>query len=1150
MRVLKTSMSIVALASVLGGVSSAVFAQTNSTTVVTVPVGENTELSNDAGLAADGLFISIDGDPVGAAAPRTDDTTRKTDIALQKADIQVRFDGLTITPRLDVTLSEDQDVFEQGDVLTFNSATNYPAFIDRGELRLIDLDAIGGPKTVLATALAPNTATRVTLPAGNLVAVYRVYDASGRFDETRPLSLRRLDTSDIEQGFDATQKRNIQINGGAVTVSGTNVGQGADVEIMGVDVTPDPSGRFVIQRILPPGDHGIDVRISGGRAQPVDLTRDITIPRSEAFYLAVVDVTYGKRVDELSGIDDTYTTGRVSGYWNGRTANGYKIVASVDTGEGDLKDIFRDLAEKDPRNLLLRVNPNDLYPTYGDDSTLEDTTPTAGKFYLHVEKNGSYGTWGTVQADISGGAYLRNERTLYGAEINLQTQAVTANGDARARFQLYAAQPENLPGRDVFRGTGGAVYFLQRQDISVGSETLTVEVRDANTGLIVERTALEYGRDYAINYIQGLITLSEPLSGTTGGGTVISSATGDYIVNLVAQYEFTPTATDVDGFTYGGRAEAWLTDGLRFGITGQVENTDVADQESYGVDVLYRVSDGTFVELDYAKSQGQGFTSSYSTDGGFVIDETAQANGTGEAFRLNAKADFADLGLNAQGSVGGYFERRTEGFSTLDYQTLAATGDEDFWGIYIRGDVTDRLSYRLQYDDYSNAAGEFNRTGAAEIGVALSDVVTLDLGIEHTDQDTGQRTDIGARLTYAPNEDAEVYVFGQAAVDTTGLGDDDRFGVGGTYAFASGWNVTGEISDGTAGLGAKAVLGYSDDNGTSSYFGYELTPEREFTGVTLAGQDRGRFIVGGTRKVNDRLSYYGEHTYDMFGAHRSLSSAYGAAYSPDEFLTYTGALEIGRVSDDVNGDFDRQALSFGVRYQDDEQLSAQGRLEYRRDRGVLTGTVKDADTLLLTGSARYKISDQARLVFNLSASKTESDESSILDGELVDLTFGYAYRPVRDDKLNVLLKYRFLRDMYGQQIDGTDTPGARQESHVFSVDADYDVNENWTVGGKLGFRLSESAPDSTTAFSENNAYLAVINARYHLVHKWDLLFEGRALGLEQAQTTEIGALAAAYRHLGNNVKVGVGYNFGTFSDDLTDLSYDDKGAFINFVAKF
>jgi len=40
-----------------------------------------------------------------------------------------------------------------------------------------------------------------------------------------------------------------------------------------------------------------------------------------------------------------------------------------------------------------------------------------------------------------------------------------------------------------------------------------------------------------------------------------------------------------------------------------------------------------------------------------------------------------------------------------------------------------------------------------------------------------------------------------------------------------------------------------------------------------------------------------------------------------------------------------------------------------------------------------------------------------------------------------------------------------------------------------------------------------------------------------------------YRHIGNHVKFGVGYNFSRFSDDLTDLSYDHQGLFINIIGK-
>lgn len=49
---------------------------------------------------------------------------------------------------------------------------------------------------------------------------------------------------------------------------------------------------------------------------------------------------------------------------------------------------------------------------------------------------------------------------------------------------------------------------------------------------------------------------------------------------------------------------------------------------------------------------------------------------------------------------------------------------------------------------------------------------------------------------------------------------------------------------------------------------------------------------------------------------------------------------------------------------------------------------------------------------------------------------------------------------------------------------------------------------------------------------------------------DIGALAALYRNMGNNLRLGIGYNFGRFSDDLSDLTYDDQGVFLNMIAKY
>ena len=55
--------------------------------------------------------------------------------------------------------------------------------------------------------------------------------------------------------------------------------------------------------------------------------------------------------------------------------------------------------------------------------------------------------------------------------------------------------------------------------------------------------------------------------------------------------------------------------------------------------------------------------------------------------------------------------------------------------------------------------------------------------------------------------------------------------------------------------------------------------------------------------------------------------------------------------------------------------------------------------------------------------------------------------------------------------------------------------------------------------------------------------------LEMADLTDkrSGALVVVSRYLNPHFKVGVGYNFTDFSDDLTDLSFDHRGTFLNLT---
>ncbi|KIT14311.1 hypothetical protein [Jannaschia aquimarina] len=1141
----------------LGGALPAGCETPDAGDVVSMPTGVNTEpeaaqpaLSNSGG-----FVLSLDGDPVDAD-PTVEDRIRRTDIALAQAEVQVTFDGLEPEPTLDLEIAGEARAYRPGDRVELLSQTNYPAFIERAEMRIFDRGATGGPRLLAVVPVAPNGRVAVTLPDGrDLVAVHRVYDKRGRYDETGPLPLGYPDdrglVADIEEVSDFTARRGIPIRGGMVTVRAKNAAPGAKLYTLGTEVPASPDGTMVIRRILPAGEYAVGVEVKGGATPVVESYHDVEIPGAEWFYVVVGDVTVGRYEDGRTGDSETRSDGRLQVYVDGETEGGIGVTASLDTGEFELDEILDRLEDKDVEGILDRIEQGLGYPTYGDDSTIEDNTPTSGRFYLRVEREGSYALWGDYQARLTGNAFLRNERTLYGAQVHYESQATTARGDNRVTVDAYAAQPDQLVGRDVFRGTGGSVYFLSAQDIAVGTETLTVELRDAATGRVVARETLVQGQDYDINYVQGVVTLRRPLSGSVSPNLIQTNPGGDQNINLVAQYEFTPATGDVDSYSIGGRVEAWVTDDVRLGFTIQNEDTGTADQDAVGIDLRWEFGANSFAQLDYAETDGPGFGTSFSLDGGLSLDGEDPVDGDGRAIRFETQMDLADLGLRQSGIVGAYYEHREEGFSTLDYQVDAATGDETIYGVFGRIEANERLSYAFYFDRYENDEDVDRTEIGAEVAFALTDRLDLALAVEHLEEDSpdedGNRTTVGGRLSYAVAEGTEIYGFGQFTADSDGLDDFDRYGVGVDHDFRNGWEVEAEVSGGDGGTGARLLANYAREDNSSYYFGYELDPGRRVD-PDLTGEDGGRFVMGGRQQINDDLILFAENSYDLFGERVEHLETYGAEYRASRFLTFTGSIEGGEVNDGVDGDFDRQAYSLGVRYQT-ERLTARARIEYRDD-DTERDDLGDTEFIFFAADARWQINDESRLLFRLAHADSDSDGESVASGDYTDLSLGYAYRPIENERLNVLARYRYLRDFIGQEVDGSENDGPIQESHIFSVEGSYDLSPVWTLGGKLGGRLGKSAAGEGEPLADNDAYLAVVNVRGHIVHNWDFLVEGRYLDAVDAETSRSGVLAAAYRHFGNNLKVGAGYNFSTFSDDLSDLTYDDKGLFLNVIAKF
>src|SRR5690625_3902183 len=989
----------------------------------------------------------------------------------------------------------------------------------------------------------------------------RVTDAGGRRDETRALPLARsasVTEPDLTgpvtaaaEGDDMTARRGIPVKGGAITISG-HAGD-APVRIMGEQVATDPSGRFVVQRILPPGTHAVGITIGDKRME-----RQVTIEKSEWFATGIADITVHRN-------DGDYTkTGRIAGFAQGTLANGMRVTASVDTREEELRDLFRNFGRKFPDQTLREMESQDVFNTFGDDSVMTELAPSSGRFFLRLEKDHSHIQWGDFKPRESTGMTIRSDRALYGASGEYRSLDVTDVGESRLRVSGFAAQADSMMQRDVLRATGGSAYFLSRQDILVDSETVIVEVRSRTTGLVVESRRLTEGADYRINHVQGLVILNAPLSSSaTGEGLVTSNPLGDNDVNLVVQYEYVPTTGSVDGYTAGGRGEYWVNDHIRLGASGLRETTGIADQDLVGADILLRDGETRELAFEYATSEGPGFGSNFSLTGG--LDLTNETNlpdrnyglkgRRADSWRVAGKTDLAPLGLN--GEIAGFFDKKDAGFSSPDHDIRYG---QQAWGISGAVGIWDDTALTFGAEHFKSDDGK--REEKARVGVAhqLDENWTVEAEVarDHRDEtgsprDHGARTDGAFRVTWSESDDLSAWMFGQATLhrDST-RHRNDRIGAGVSTRLTERTDVTAEASAGSLGAAGLFQLGYRPNDDSVMTLGYRLDPMRRFDATDFSGRDRGSMVFGMTSRVDDKWSYVTESSYSAFGTRPSLTSGYGVTYTPDQRLRFDGMMQYGETTESDGTKMKRRGVSLGMRYSDADKMVAGLRGGWVNFDSNKPESKLDRDTWLVSGFFESQVSEDWRSVSSLDTVWSSSEESSFRDGRYAEARVGYAWRPVANDHLNGLFSYTYLYDMPGPDqvnFDGK-TDGPKQQSHILNSALSWQIDPKWTLGAKYGFRLREQTDRMSDKSRTSQAHLGVLRADYHIVHNWDVMGEVRALHTPASSATEFSTLVGVYRLFGDNFRVGGGYLWGKVSDDLRTIDSPDRGFFVNVTTQF
>ena len=1125
--------------------------------------------------------VSLDGAPLNEEHPRHGaDAQRCTDVALEKTQIQLQYDNLQVEAKLNVTAWPNLAV--PGQQISFRGWSNYPHWIKRSELIITRHAYNDRRETIASIELDDRQEARWQVPAkqkGQLWYLLRVYDEQGRFDETEPKPLPLADShpsgapdpvqreTTLRAGYGKQNRsiQNIPVQGGTITVNGRNVPADHEVWVMDQLVPLDENNAFVAQQIIPTDLHTAEVAVLDESGNGELFWRDLELKRNDWFYVGIADLTLGLNKTSgspslVTGDDELYEEssahGRIAFYAKGKVKEKYTVTTSVDSREEPLDELFSNFDKKDPRSLLRRLDSEDYYPTFGDDSTLVEDAPTQGKFYAKIDDGKSHAMWGNFKLNLAGNELTRINRGLYGAHGRFQSEASTSFGERRTRIDLFAAEPGTIPAHEQFRGTGGSLYYLRHRDITRGSEQVHVQIRDKDSDILLSSKTLVAGQDYDLDELQGILLLTNPLPSSADDSALVQAGnlSGNPVYLLIG-YEYVPGFSDPDLLTVGGRAEHWFNDNIQLGLTANNQEQDGGDQELAGIDLTLRKSERSWIKLLAAQSEGPGVIEQQSVDGGFdfIGQATANRDEEAEAQRVEGAFDLRDIGVDAAVQGSFYLQKREAGYSAPGQQTRRDTLEQ---GIKVHAPLNDSTGLELRYDARDEKDGRDKEALEADLKHQLNEHWGIGIGLRADEQDDdinvatrdqGVRTDLALRAEYQSYENWDLHGFVQGTLDKdSSRKENNRAGIGGGWQVSERLKLTTRLSDGNLGPAVTAGADYQVSDQTSLYLNYGLDSDNP--GTEYYSGSKSTVVAGGRSRFSDHASVYAEQKYTHGNQPRGLTQSYGVDLAPSDRWSYGLTLEYGKLETANSGKVDRSAIGMRLGYSHERTRYA-GAIEYRND----DSDREERDSWLLRNSYKYQINPDWRLLTRLDLAASKSDQSDYFKGDFVEGVLGYAYRPVANDRWNHLFKYTYFYDLTSpdQLSPSGNNIDYQQRSHILALDSTYDVTKRWTLGGKYAFRRAELRDrEGSTQWFRSDAHLIVARADWHLVKRWDLLVEGRILDLVEAKDTRSGALVALYRHVGQHVKVGVGYNFTDFSDDLTNLDYDSHGWFFNIVGKF
>ena len=934
----------------------------------------------------------------------------------------------------------------------------------------------------------------------------------------------------------------------------------------------EENGMFQKEFFVEPGEYEVNISATTPGGESTSFNKKVKVKDSTFFMVALGEEQLGtnwasgamESVESDVYRDGFREDGRASFFLKGKLKGKFLVKAKYDTS--------------DKRSALFtNLNQNDYYPIYGDSSTRDyQAQDTAQRLFVLIEMDRSYAQWGSFKTEFTDTELATYNRTLSGLKVNFDTVASTIYGDPKRGFKVFSANSDHRADHNELYATGGSLFYTRNRNIIEGSEKIRVEIRDKIQNMTVASYDLQEGADYEINYGEGRILLSRPLSSVAATDTLTSTDILDGSpVYLIVDYEYDPTSTGSSIPNQGIRGYTWMGDHVRIGATAVEEKREGSDYDLRGVDAMFKFGRNTKVTAEYATSINQQTENSISYDGGISYADLKPLHGRHtrpqeSAYLIRASSEPVK-GLETTGYVQGVnptfsngYMRDQEGFEK--------------YGVSARYKLTDNLAVRYRFDhnavlsqlmplEVTDTQEPFRKleTQTAQIvydnGRYLAELEYQRRNLDSVEEVANLTPDlmnqipfkngVSGKLGYHINDWLVPYVKVQTAIEGW---HDNQFGGGVRCKLMN--NLSAYLEEMIGPLGDSTYFGFErqHENGARSYANIRSI-DRGIGDRTLAT------AIGNSFSLTDKSRMYSEHEYSSYQGSDGFADIlgyegkagdhwdYGAKYERRHLQNASTRLidQAAQQSLAVANDFN--AVSGSLAYADGKKFRARTSWELRYGQDA-----PKMGQIVTRNSLSYQITEDLGFLSYFNYGDTRQYDPNNTPASFIECSTGFAYRPIKNDKLNLLARYTYLRDVgASQQYDNSYYDGFQfdQSAHILATDVAYDVNRYFGLVEKLAFKHSSvhSSAGDTVAV---NTFLTANRINFHVTRKWDIALEYRILMQAEAlDTLKQGALVEVDREFYEYVRLGVGYNFTDFSDDLRDTnSSKSHGPFVRMTGKF